>query len=137
MSAGLTHTTADKLPLTAEYHHNGGGLDEADWRRLRQGPLPLYGLYRQWAGSTQEMPTRRALFLYGVWQDALLPRLDLSAMHHVDLIDWSRRSWLEARYHVDRLEYAAQWLQHRGAPLSVFGALPETRSWQLSLRYFF
>jgi hypothetical protein len=83
------------------------------------------------------MPTRRALFLYGVWQDALLPRLDLSAMHHVDLIDWSRRSWLEARYHVDRLEYAAQWLQHRGAPLSVFGALPETRSWQLSLRYFF
>ena len=137
LSAGLTHTTADKLSLTAEYHHNGGGLDEADWRRLRQGPLPLYGLYRQWAGSTQEMPTRRAVFLYGVWQDALLPRLDLSAMHHVDLIDWSRRSWLEARYHVDRLEYAAQWLQHRGAPLSVFGALPETRSWQLSLRYFF
>jgi hypothetical protein len=137
LSAGLTHTTADKLSLTAEYHHNGGGLDEADWRRLRQGPLPLYGLYRQWAGGTQEMPTRRALFLYGVWQDALLPRLDLSAMHHVDLIDWSRRSWLEARYHVDRLEYAAQWLQHRGAPLSVFGALPETRSWQLSLRYFF
>ena len=137
LSAGLTHTTADKLSLTAEYHHNGGGLDEADWRRLRQGPLPLYGLYRQWAGSTQEMPTRRALFLYGVWQDALLPRLDLSAMHHVDLIDWSRRSWLEARYHVDHLEYAAQWLQHRGAPLSVFGALPETRSWQLSLRYFF
>jgi hypothetical protein len=135
LSAGLTHTTADKLSLTAEYHHNGGGLDEADWRRLRQGPLPLYGLYRQWAGSTQEMPTRRALFLYGVWQDALLPRLDLSAMHHVDLIDWSRRSgW----------KRATTWTASNtppsgcstGAPLSVFGALPG-RGWQLSLRYFF
>ena len=85
LSAGLTHTTASKLTLTAEYHHNGAGLDGDDWRRLRQGPAPAYALYRQWAASAQEMPTRRAVFLHGTWQDALLPRLDLSAMHTLDL----------------------------------------------------
>lgn len=137
LSAGLTHTTASKLTLTAEYHHNSAGLDGDDWRRLRQGPTPVYALYRQWAASAQEMPTRRALFVHGTWQDALLPRLDLSAMHTLDLTDRSRRSWLEARYHQERLDYALQWQAHSGGATSVFGALPERRGWQLSLRYYF
>ena len=73
----------------------------------------------------------------GTWQDALLPRLDLSAMHTLDLTDRSRRSWLEARYHQERLDYALQWQAHSGGGTSVFGALPERRGWQLSLRYYF
>ncbi|MCK6393249.1 MAG: hypothetical protein L6Q67_06075 [Zoogloea sp.] len=137
LSAGLTHTTAHKLSLSAEYHHNGGGLDADDWRQLRQGPPAVYAAYRQWAATAQEMPTRRAVFLHGVWQDALIPRLDLSAMHTLDLTDRSQRSWLEARYHQGSVDYAVQWQAHSGRPTSVFGALPDKHGWQLSLRYYF
>ena len=39
--------------------------------------------------------------------------------------------------HQDRLDYALQWQTHSGGDTSVFGALPERRGWQLSLRYYF
>lgn len=137
LSTGLTYTTPTKVSLTAEYHYNGGGLDESAWSALRQGPLIVYDQYRSWVQAVQELPTKRALFFYGVWQDALVNRLDLSLMHNFDLADSSRRIWLEARYHVGQFEYAAQWQRNSGQHLSTYGAMPESRSWQAAMRYYF
>lgn len=137
LSTGLTHTTPNRISLTVEYHYNGCGLDEAAWDALRKGPPGIYGQYRNWIQNAQELPTRRAIFLYGTWQDALINRLDLSVMHNFDVTDSSRRLWLEARYHIDRFEYAAQWQRNSGAYLSNFGAIAELRSWQALIRYYF
>jgi hypothetical protein len=137
VSSGLTYTTPDKLSLTAEYQHNGGGLEASAWNALRQGPAAFYGQYRNAVRITQEMPTRRAVFLQALWQDALVPRLDLGVMHNLDLVDRSHRLWAEARYHVDSVEYALQWVRHGGEAGSVYGAVPESRGWQLLARYYF
>ena len=134
LAAGLTYTTPNNISLTAEYHYSGGGLDETGWAALRQGPLPLYGQYRNWLRTAQEQPTRQAFFFHGVWQDALVSRLDLSVMYNRDLIDASHRLWLEARYHREKVEYALQWQMNGGQPLSAWGALPESRGWQAVLR---
>lgn len=137
LAAGLTHTTADKLSLTAEVHFNGGGLGASDWNTLRAAPLPAYVRYRLWARDAQEPPTRQALFFRATWQDAFIHRLDLGAMHNRDLVDSSRRTWLEARYHSGRWEYALQWQRSSGRALSHYGALPESRGWQALLRVYF
>lgn len=137
LATGLTYTTANKLSLTGEYHYNGAGLDKAEWNALGQGAPLIYGQYRRWAQAAQELPTRRMLFFYGTWQDAMVNHLDLSLMHNFDLVDSSRRTWLEARYHVGNVEYALQALRNGGRQASDFGAIPESRSWQLVMRYYF
>lgn len=136
LATGLTYTTPGKISLTVEYQHSGSGLDKEGWDALRQGPLPVYGEYRSLAQAAQELPTRRAVFFYGTWQDALIDRLDLGVMHNYDLIDSSRRLWLEARYRLERFEYAVQWQRYGGQRLSNFGAQAETRSWQAVMRYY-
>ena len=137
LSTGATYTTPNKISLTAEYEYNGGGIDQSDWDALRRGPLPLYGLYRGWVQAVQDQPTRQTLFFYGMWQDALITHLDLSAMESVDVADASHRSWLEARYHLDQFEYALQWQRNSGKRFSDFGAAPQRQSWLASLRYYF
>lgn len=137
LATGLSYTTPNRISLTAEYHYNGSGLDQAAWNALRQGPLPIYGQYRGWVQSAQELPTRQALFFHGKWQDALINRLDFSVMHNVDIADSSRQTWLEARYHVAHFDYAVQWQRNSGRELSNFGAIAESRSWQAVMRYYF
>lgn len=136
LATGLTYTTPNRISLTAEYQYNGSGLDETAWEALQRGPLAIYGRYRSWVQTVQELPTKQALFLYATWQDALINRLDFSVMHNVDVIDSSRRTWLEARYHVGDVEYAVQWQCHGGRPLTHFGAMPDSRSWQAVIRYY-
>jgi len=137
IACGLTYTTTDKVTITGEYQYDGAAMERRAWRQLRAGPLPLYGLYRDWVWRAQELPTRRALFLRGVWQDAIIHRLDLGAMYNLDLIDSSRRTWIEARFRSERTDYALQWQNSRGSGLSNYGALPDSVRWQLSVRYFF
>jgi hypothetical protein len=137
LATGLTYTTADKMSLTGEYHYNGAGLDKKEWQALGQGAPLIYGQYRRWAQGAQELPTRQMLFFYGTWQDALINHLDLSLMHNFDLVDSSRRTWLEARYHVGNVEYALQGQRNGGRQTSDFGAIPESRSWQAVMRYYF
>ncbi len=137
LAGGLTHTTADKLSLTAEVHYDGAGLARDAWRALRAGPPALYGLYRSRVQAAQELPTRRALFFRANWQDAVLQRLDISAMLNHDLVDSSRRVWLEARYRADRADYALQWQRSSGGRLSNYGALPESARWQAAVRLYF
>lgn len=137
LASGFTYTTDNKLSLSAEAHYDGAAPDRRDWRALRHGALRPYGLYRYWVQDAQELPTRRALFLRAFWQDALMPRLDLSALFNADLVDHSRRVWLEARYRAERIDYALQWQRNLGTGLSNYGALPEGGRWQASVRFYF
>lgn len=137
LAAGLSYTTGNKLSLSVEAQYDGAAPERDEWRGLRAGPRLLYGRYRIWVAGAQELPTRHALFVRANWQDALLPRLDFSAMLNLDLADHSRRAWLEARYRAERIDYALQWQATRGSPLSNYGALPESARWQVALRYFF
>ncbi len=137
LSTGLTYTTASNLSLTAEYQYNGAGLDESGWNALRRGPPAAYGQYRGFVANVQDPPTRHNVFLYALWQDALVKHLDVTAMARYDAVDHSRLQWLEARYHWARVDIAVQTQLNSGAPGSNYGALPERRLWQALLRYFF
>lgn len=137
LAAGLTYTTQHKLSLTLEYDYNGAALDEEDWKALMRGSALAYGQYRQWVQYRQEMPTRQAAFLYALWQDAMVHRLDLSAMLRFNVADRSRLSWLEARYHWDRSDMALQWQVNSGDAGSEYGAAPQQRAWQALVRYYF
>lgn len=137
LATGLTYTTANKLSVTLEYQYNGAGMDDADWNALSRTSPINYGKYRKWVQNGQDMPTRQAVFLFATWQDALINRVDLSAMTRFNLADRSRLSWVEARYRWDRADLALQWQLNSGAAGSEFGASPLRRSVQALVRYFF
>jgi len=136
LSTGLTYTTPNNLTLTAEYQYNGAGLDRAGWDALRRGPPAAYGQYRGFVANLQDPPTRHNVFVYALWQDALVKRLDLTAMVRYDAVDRSRLQWLEARYHWSRVDIAVQTQLNSGQPGSNYGAAPDRRVWQALVRYF-
>lgn len=137
LAGGLSYTTADKLTLTLEYDHNSAALDRTGWDALRHGPSAAYLQYRQWTLRAQELPTRQALGVYALWQDALVQRLELSAMLRFNLADHSRLAWLEARYHLERADLALQWQVQSGKAGSEYGAAPQNRAWQALVRRYF
>jgi hypothetical protein len=137
LSTGLTWTAASKLSVTVEAQYNGAGLRDDEWNALpRTSPL-AYARYRTLLQALQDMPTRKSVFLYVSWQDALIRHLDLNAMVRHNLADSSRLSWLEARYHLDRADLALQWQLNSGTPVSEFGAAGQRRALQALVRYFF
>lgn len=137
LAAGLTYTTSNKISLTAELEYNGAGQDQTAWNNIGNGSPAIYGLYRNWLEFTQEPPTKQAAMFYGTWQDALINHLDLSAMERFDADDYSRLSWLEARYHMEHAEFALQWQRNSGPVVSDYGAAPQIQSWQAVVRYYF
>ncbi len=137
VATGLTHTTAGNLTLTAEYDYNGAGLDREGWNALRSGSPAAYGRYRTYAATVQDPATRHNLFFYAIWQDAIVKRLDFTAMLRYDAVDSSRLQWLEARYRWTSVDLALQAQLNRGKPGTNFGALPDRRITQAVLRYFF
>ncbi|MDE2428155.1 MAG: hypothetical protein KGM99_05470 [Burkholderiales bacterium] len=137
LSTGVTYTTENKLSLTAEFEFNGTAPYQAQWAMLRRGSPLNYTRYRMLQQSAQELATRQEMFLYANWQDVMFPHLDLSAMLKMSLVDHSRLTWLEARYHLDRVDLALQFQVNSGDAVSTYGATPQQRSWQASLRYYF
>jgi hypothetical protein len=137
LAAGATYTTSNKMSLTLEYQYNGAGLSATEWDALPRNSLPAYGQYRGAVQTAQDMPTRHALFFFGVWQDAMINRFDLSAMVRFNADDRSRLSWLEARYRWDRADAALQLQHNSGSALSEFGASPQATIVQALARYFF
>jgi hypothetical protein len=137
LATGATYTTSNKISLNLEYQYNGAGMSKAEWETLQRGSLLTYGAYRRAIGTAQEMPTRNAMFFFGTWQDAMINRLDLSAMLRYNIDDRSRLSWLEARYRWDRTEAALQWQHNSGTTLSEFGASSQETIVQAVVRYFF
>jgi hypothetical protein len=134
-AAGVTYTTAGKLSLTAEFDFDGAAMDGPAWERLAQSPA-AYGAYRLSLLTLREPPTRRAAFLWARWQDAIIDRLDLSAMVNLDTIDRSRRSWCETRYRLERTELALQWQRFDGTRASDYGASPQRNAWVVLLRWY-
>lgn len=123
IASGISYTTSNKLTLTAEAHYNSAAPDNLTWQRLQTGPLPSYLLYRAYSQQTQNLTTRRQLFLHATWQDAIIPHLDLSTMITHIPEDRSRRYWLEARYHKDFWEVGFQVEQKIGLEKDVFGTV--------------
>ena len=111
------------------------GLDRDAWNALRHGPPAAYGLYGDFVANLQDPPTRDNLFLYALWQDALVgEHLDLTVIVRHDLVDQSRLQWLEMRYHWTRVDVALQTQLNTGQPGSNYGALPDRRLWQALAR---
>lgn len=137
VATGLTYTTSSKLSLTLEYEYNGAGMDLATWNALSHGPPDVFRQFGEFIVEAQEPPTKQSIFFYAHWQDALVLHLDLSAMQRYDVATNSGQSWLEARYHWDRVELALQWQLNAGAPGSVYGSLPAQQVWQALVKYFF
>ena len=137
LGTGLTYTAANKLSVTLEYEYNGAGLDVDAWNALSHGPPAAFRAFGEFVIQAQEPPTKQALFLYAHWQDAMVLRLDLSAMQRYDVATKSGQTWLEARYHWDRVDLALQWQINSGAPGSVYGSLPVRQEWQALVKYFF
>lgn len=137
LSTGFTYTTESNVSLTLEYEYNGAGLDRDGWNALRRESPTAYGAYRSFAAKLQEPVTRENLFFHVTWTDAVVRHLDLTAMLRYAVVDHSRLQWFEARYHWPRVDLALQMQRNDGHPSSDFGALPERRSLQAVLRYFF
>ena len=137
LATGVTYSTSNKISLTFEAEYDGAAVDSANWTALGQGPLPVYEQYRDFAQQVQDLPTRKSLFFNGSWQDAMVTHLDLSALMRQDLIDQSRLSWMEARYHWDHTDIALQWQRYDGKPWSDYGVIPQRTTWQTVVTYFF
>lgn len=134
-TAGLTHTLPNRLVLSAEWQHNGRGLDADAWRALRLGSVQVYAAARRLALDAQDPPTREALFLRADWNDALGGRLDLAAMWQLDATDHSRRLWLQARHRLAGPagpSLIAQAQRSRGAPLTQYA--DRGWLWELAVR---
>lgn len=128
--------TLSKATLTLELEGNSAAASRAQWQQLMQGPVQIYGLYRQNVAALQELPTRRALFTHLQWDDAFVSHLDLSAFVRRDMIDHSRISWGEARYHWESLDLVFRMQFNQGRVLTDFGAMPQSRILQLMLVYY-
>ena len=137
LATGATYTTSQKLSLTAELHYNGAAPGRSAWQALRMEPLPAYLQYRAWALHALEPSTRFALLAHATWKDALVPRLDLSGLLHLDRVDASRRLWIEARYWGEQFDIAVQWQRNQDTPLSQFGLWPAAKRLEVSLRRHF
>lgn len=145
LATGLTYTASNKLSLTLEYEYNGNAPSEREWSALKNGAKPgldagpalAYLQYRKWQQAEQELASRQEVFFYASWPDAMVQHLDLAAMQKFNLADRSRLSWIEARYHLERMDLALQWQGNNGDPTSAYGATPQKHSWQALLRYYF
>jgi hypothetical protein len=136
-ATGLTYTTPNNISISAEYEYNGAGLDRPGWDALQAGSPLVYARYRGYVANVQDLPTTRGVFIFAMWQDAMIKHLDLSALIRYDLIDHSRLQWAEARYHWSRIDVALQWQQEAGGQTTDFGALPDRRLWQAVTRFYF
>lgn len=136
-ATGLTYTAPSKLSVTLEYDYNEAGLDENGRIVLRDAPASSLARYGGFVQAQQDLATKQNLFFLARWQDAWIARLDLSVMQRYDVVDHSRLSWLEGRYHWDRVDLALQWQRNHGGAASQFGALPQAQVWQAVVTYFF
>ena len=95
-AVGLTYTTSFNLSLTAEAEYNEAGPTRRQWRALPGiSPFGQLGLLNT-SQTLQDLPARSAGFLYALWKDALVRRLDLSAFVRRENETSSRVQWLEA-----------------------------------------
>ncbi len=136
-TAGLTYTTASRLSLTAEYEYNGFALNKAQWQQavatMGLEPMAAY-LYE--AQRRQDTAARRAVMLYASQRDAGIKNLELTGLVRYSLEDRSRFVWLEARYHLPRVDLALQWQANLGRAETEYGAMTSKRLVQLLVAFY-
>lgn len=122
-AAGLTHTTASKLSLTAEWQYNGFALDKAQWQAaVATFGIEAMGAYLYEVQRRQDTASRQAAMLYLSQKDAGIKNLDLTGLVRYNVDDRSRFLWVEARYHFTRADLALQWQANQGGALTEYGA---------------
>ncbi|NUZ08322.1 hypothetical protein [Piscinibacter koreensis] len=135
-AAGLTYTTSFNLSLTAEAEYNSAAPRRGQWRAYRgAGPFNALALLGT-SQRDQELPVRRALFVYANWRDLGMRNFDVSGFVRQEWETHSREMWTEARYHWGSNEVALQYLHYGGNSRSVFGSVPEGRRVELLYRRF-
>ena len=130
---GLTYTTEFNLSVTAEADYSSAAPDRAQWDAL--GPMERLQFLAT-AQSLQELPVRHAAFLHATWKDVVIRQLDLTGFVRFDTTTHSRSQWLELRHRWDRVEAALQCQLYSGNADTLFGAVPQHRMVEFSLRFF-
>lgn len=138
VSAGLTYTTPTRLALTLEYQYNGAAPDRAQWDSF----APVVGVnglgaYVLDAQRRQDSTSRNAWLLYAQQKSLIWKNLDLAGFVRHNSEDHSHIGWLELRWHFDRVDLAAQWLQSHGNSTSENGLVPNRRMLQVVAAYYF
>lgn len=134
VAAGMTFATPFDLTLTAEVEYNGAGVSKAQFDALAPSArLALLAL----ADYLQDLPARNAWFIHATWNNALMPRLDLSGYVRIDTETRSRDQWFEARYRWDDADLALQWQGFSGSPHSIYGTVPQRRAVEVAARFYF
>ncbi|MFS8082413.1 MAG: hypothetical protein ACMG51_03090, partial [Ginsengibacter sp.] len=132
--AGLTYTTGFNLSLTAEFEYNSAAPNRMEWQAMTaNSPLDALRLL-SYVRAQQDLPVRRAVFVYALWRDFGLHNLDLSGFVRLDTQSRSREQWLEARYRWSKTELALQWQQYAGSSLSVYDLVPQARRAEIVFR---
>ncbi len=133
---GVTYTTLGKTSITAEYHYNGFGLNQAGWAVLGATPGAQLS-YLNAALRLQELAPQQAYLIYVTQKGLGLKDLDLTAYLRFNPGDDSKLAWLELRHRWAKYDLSLQWQQNMGSPSSEFGVLPEARLIQVLGNYYF
>ena len=101
------------------------------------GGLNALGTYLLDAQRRQDSASRSAWMLYAQQKSSFWKNLDLAGFIRYNADDHSHLSWLELRWHFEKVDLAAQWLQSHGRALTENGVVPIRRTIQMSATYFF
>ena len=132
-AGGLTFTSATKLSLTAEFQANGFALSQTGWGAAAATNPALLDAYLREAQRRQDLPSRRAWLLYATQRDLGRKNLDLTAFVQYNPDDDSRVAWLELRQRWTNTDLALQVQDNAGRSGTVYGILPERRSFHILL----
>jgi hypothetical protein len=136
-ASGLTYTTASKVSWTLEYEFDSAASSDTEWSALRQAPPNFYSQYRMTTQNFQDLATKQNVFGYVSWHDAMVKNLDLNAMLRFSVADSSCLAWVEARYHLNKIDLALQMQASSGSRRSEYAPSSYLYAWQALVRYYF
>jgi hypothetical protein len=146
LSVGGTYTVSE-IVFNLEYHFHQAGFSPQDWHNwfaigeTHAGSPPITGelwYIRDYAVDQQEPFAMHSAFLRADWQDAFIPKLELTAFTNVDLHDGSSVTQVTADYYLSNTwTVGALAAAYLGGRRTDFGSLPEAASVIVKLaRYF-
>lgn len=147
VAAGASYTTESKVTFNLEYHYNGAGFSRTDWDRwfaLGEGRPATSPIVRElwylraYAADQQEPLQRHSVFLRADWQDAFVPKLELSGFVLADAGNGSTLWQAQASYaRTDLWSFGLLVSGTTGGRRANFGSLPRESSVLLeATRYF-
>jgi len=146
LSVGGSYTVSE-IVFNLEYHFHQAGFSPQDWRnwigtgQARAGVPPITGTLwyiRDYALDQQEPLAIHSAFLRADWQDAFIPKLELSAFTNVDLHDGSSVTQVTADYYLSNAWTVGALAEGSlGGRRTDWGSLPQAASVIVKLaRYF-